>query len=42
MVCLDCSREFPYDWSQMKMLTSKHRTAWAAEPVTIVPGLKAA
>jgi len=42
VVCLDCGCEFPYDWSQMKMLTSKHRTAWAAEPVTIVPGLKAA
>ena len=38
VVCLDCGREFPYDWSQMKMLASKHRTAWAAESVTIVPG----
>ena len=27
VVCLDCGCEFPYDWSQMKMLTSKHRTA---------------
>ena len=42
VVCLDCGREFPYDWSQMKMLASKPRTARAAGPVTIVPGLKAA
>ena len=42
VVCLDCGREFPYDWSQMKMVASKPRTEWAAEPVTIVPGLKAA
>ena len=42
VVCLDCGREFPYDWAQMKMLASKSYTAWAAEPATIVPGLKAA
>jgi len=42
VVCLDCGREFPYDWSQMKMLVSKPHTPWTAEPVTIVRGLKAA
>ena len=42
VVCLDCGREFPYDWSQMKMLVSKPDTPWTAEPVTIVRGLKAA
>jgi hypothetical protein len=42
VVCLNCGREFPYDWSQMKMLTSKYRPAWTAEPVTIVAGLSAA
>ncbi len=42
VVCLDCGREFPYDWLQMKMLAPKHRTAEAAQPVTIIPGLKAA
>lgn len=42
VVCLDCGREFPYDWSQMKLLPSKAQTARATEPVTIVPGLKAA
>ncbi len=42
VVCLDCGREFPYDWLQMKVLASNPRTAWAADPVTIVPGFKAA
>ena len=42
VVCLDCGREFPYDWSQMKMLAAKPRTAWPAQPVTTIPGLKAA
>jgi hypothetical protein len=43
VVCLDCGREFSYDWSQMKILASSNpHTAGTAEPVTIVPGLKAA
>ena len=42
VVCLDCGREFPYDWSEMKMLASRPRNGWAAEPATIVPGLKVA
>ncbi len=42
VVCLDCGREFPYDWSQMKMLASKSRNRWAAKPATVVSGLKVA
>jgi hypothetical protein len=42
VVCLDCGREFPYDWSQMKMLAAKSSNVRAAEPVSNVPGLKAA
>jgi len=42
VVCLDCGREFPYDWSKMKMLASKPSTGRAAEPATMVPGLKVA
>ena len=42
VVCLDCGREFPNDWSQMKMLASNPHAAWAAEPVTVVPGLRTA
>lgn len=41
VVCLDCGREFSYDWLQMKILASKPYAARAAEPVTIVSGLKA-
>ena len=42
VVCLDCGREFPYDWSQMKMLASTPRTGWAPKLATIIPGLKVA
>ena len=41
VVCLDCGCEFPCDWSQLKRLVSKPRTAWTTQPVTIIPGLKA-
>lgn len=38
VVCLDCGKEFPYDWNQMKMLSSgSERTNPAplvAKPVT--------
>ncbi len=42
IVCLDCGREFPYDWSQMKTLTSGPRIQCAVEPVANIPGLEAA
>ena len=42
VVCLDCGREFPYDWLQMKMLASTPRTGWAPKRATIIPGLKVA
>jgi len=42
VVCLDCGREFPYDWSQMKMLASTPRTGWAPKRAAIIPGLKVA
>ena len=25
VVCLDCGKEFPYDWKQMKLVTSAER-----------------
>ena len=37
VVCLDCGREFPYDWKQMKLVRSKRETSKAGEPVTILP-----
>ena len=42
VVCLDCGREFPYDWSQMKMLASTPPTGFAPKRATIIPGLKVA
>jgi hypothetical protein len=42
VVCLDCGREFPYDWSQMKMLASTPPTGWAPKRDTIILGLKVA
>jgi hypothetical protein len=42
VVCLDCGREFPYDWPQRKMLASTFRTGWAPKRATIIPGLKVA
>ena len=35
VVCLDCGREFPYDWSRMKMLARKPRAGWEAQPTTV-------
>jgi hypothetical protein len=36
VACLDCGREFPYDWQQMKVITStaesrEYRTALATK-----------
>jgi hypothetical protein len=29
VVCLDCGKEFPYDWNAMKVLTTEHGIAEA-------------
>jgi hypothetical protein len=42
VVCLECGKEFPYDWKQMKMVRSKPQTSEAAGPITVLPGHKAA
>jgi hypothetical protein len=42
IVCLDCGREFPYDWAQMKIVSLAPRTAEAGEAVTAVSGSRAA
>lgn len=42
VVCLDCGREFPYDWKEMKMVRSKPERSTAPEPVTAMTGQKAA
>jgi len=42
VVCLDCGREFSYDWLRMQIVASKPYGAGTAEPVIVVSGLKAA
>jgi hypothetical protein len=42
VVCLDCGKEFPYDWKEMKLVRSKPEARKAGEPVTILPGHRAA
>jgi hypothetical protein len=43
VVCLDCGKEFPYDWEQMKVVSANSGRSGAA-PLTPEPvsGLKAA
>jgi hypothetical protein len=42
VVCLDCGKEFPYDWNQMRLVTTTPQTSDAHQPITILPGHKAA
>ena len=42
VVCLDCGKEFPYDWNEMRMVAATPRASGARQPVTILPGHKAA
>lgn len=39
VVCLDCGKEFPYDWDRMKVLTAEgERTQPAPVPAGAVTG----
>lgn len=33
IVCLDCGKEFAYDWQKMRIISSRDRDAYAAAPV---------
>jgi hypothetical protein len=39
VVCLDCGKEFPYDWERMKILSpnSPHAAAASAAPLPAEP-----
>jgi len=37
VVCLDCGKEFPYDWQQMKIVSVKNRRQEAI-PAVVVGG----
>jgi hypothetical protein len=40
VVCLDCGKEFPYDWKEMKIVCPQSESA--PRPVTAVPDPRAA
>jgi hypothetical protein len=47
VVCLDCGKEFPYDWKQMKVVSASAtphvlEPAHKPEPAEVVVNLKAA
>jgi hypothetical protein len=42
VVCLDCGKEFPYDWKQMKMVRGRADNLPGGQPIVITPGGKAA
>ena len=42
VVCLDCGKEFPYDWKEMKMVRSKPEQFGGSQPIAVAPGSKAA
>lgn len=38
VVCLDCGKEFPYDWHEMKVVSQNHRPQAVVEPVESYAG----
>ena len=40
VVCLDCGKEFPYDWKEMKIV--RPQSGDAPGPVAVVPDPRAA
>ena len=38
VVCLDCGKEFPYDWHEMKVVSQSHSPKAVAEPVESYAG----
>ena len=42
VVCLDCGREFPYDWNEMKLVRTKSEPSAAPQPISVTSGSKAA
>jgi predicted transcriptional regulator len=42
IVCLDCGKEFPYDWKEMKLVREKRQSSAAVAPIAVAPDKKAA
>jgi len=42
VVCLECGKEFPYDWEEMKLVRTQPETSPRAAPIRVLPGQRAA
>ncbi len=42
IVCLDCGKEFPYDWAAMKIVSARSAREVAPEPVAAMAEREAA
>jgi hypothetical protein len=42
VVCLECGKEFPYDWETMEVVHSKPRATGDRKPLTILTNQKLA
>jgi len=42
VVCLECGKEFPYDWEEMRLVHSRPETSPRTAQVPVLPGPKAA
>jgi hypothetical protein len=42
VACLDCGKEFAYDWKQMKVVSAPAETTLAGKPTEVTATLKAA
>ena len=42
VVCLDCGQEFPYDWQEMKLVSSKPEPERAPQGIPVLTDRKAA
>ncbi len=42
IVCLECGKEFPYDWKEMKLVHTRPETSPRTAQVPVLPGHRAA
>ena len=42
VVCLECGKEFPYDWEEMKLVRTRPETSHRTVQVSILPGHRVA
>ncbi len=42
IVCLECGKEFPYNWEEMKLVRARPETSSGTVQVPVLPGHRAA